>query len=87
MRHGSQNLQMHLKCMKMYDKHSILPTCFGHSLGHPQGSDRRWIHQDKTKDCEPMYTFLSFQDGDAQHTTCPYHSIHTIISHKFFSVS
>jgi len=75
---------MHLSVMKIYNKHSIPRTCFGHSRGHPQGSGGRWIHRDNTKVCEPMYIFLSFQDGDALHTTCLYHSIHTTNSHKFF---
>jgi hypothetical protein len=25
------------KCMKVYYKHIIPPTCFGHSCGHPEG--------------------------------------------------
>jgi hypothetical protein len=43
--------------------------------------------RDNTKACESMHTFLSCQDGDALHTTCLYHSIHTRISHTSLSVS
>jgi len=41
-----------LKCVKVYDKRSIPPTCFGHSRGHPQGSALQ------TMDTSRMYRSL-----------------------------
>ena len=51
--------------MKVYDKHNIPPTCFGHLCGHSQGGAlQRMNASDITKVCEPLHRckILSFKN-------------------------
>jgi len=48
------------KCMRVYYKHRIPPTFFGHSCGHPQGGALKWTDTSKYhRSFLTSYFFLS----------------------------